>query len=231
MGADQSALSQTTLRSQRDEDIPFTSCSLSKPINTDGMTRLSPRIASSQPRLLTSRSSGVHNDIVVVTERSSSEPQIDAEIERLNAVPSFLPLLRGTVSQQLAALTMDNSSSFSDRLYQLEPRHVLALCSRYQEHLFQCAEAVNFDQNALCVRIKEVDFAIQSLYSVLQDQQKRFAHYAEQIQKVTDVSTTLNRVHMTIEQTIPVMQRLNSILPADEQLEPFTFNCSNVANH
>ena len=32
MGADQSSVPTTTLKSQRDEDIPYTSCTISKPI-------------------------------------------------------------------------------------------------------------------------------------------------------------------------------------------------------
>jgi len=68
-----------------------------------------------------------------------------------------------------------------------------------------------------------VDFAAQSVYQSLIEQQKKFAHCAEQIQKVSEISATLNRVHLTIEQSVPLMQRLNSVLPDGEQLEPFSF--------
>jgi len=34
MGADQSTLASGSLKSQRDEDIPYTSCSISKPIGS-----------------------------------------------------------------------------------------------------------------------------------------------------------------------------------------------------
>jgi len=68
-----------------------------------------------------------------------------------------------------------------------------------------------------------VDFAAQSVYNSLTDQQKKFAHCAEQLQKVTEISSTLKRIHQTIEQTVPVMQRLNSVLPDSEQLEAFSF--------
>jgi len=68
-----------------------------------------------------------------------------------------------------------------------------------------------------------VDFAAQSVYSSLTEQQKKFSHCAEQIQRVGEISSTLNRIHQTIEQTVPLMQRLNSVLPDAEQLEPFSF--------
>jgi len=81
---------------------------------------------------------------VVVAEGQPSGPVTDADIQRLSSVPAFAPLLHGTVTQS------------DDRPPQLDARHVLALCCRYQDHLHQCAEAVAFEQNSLCVRIKEV---------------------------------------------------------------------------
>ena len=74
----------------------------------------------------------------------------------------------------------------------------------------------------------EVDFAAQSVYNLLSEQQKKFSHCAEQIQKVGDISSTLNRIHQTLEQTVPVMQRLNGVLPEGERLEPFSFTDSSA---
>ena len=80
----------------------------------------------------------------------------------------------------------------------------------------------DFSSFKLCY-VWQVDFAAQSVYNSLTEQQKKFARCAEQIQKVGEISATLNRIHQTIEQTVPLMQRLNSVLPTNEQLEPFSF--------
>lgn len=60
---------------------------------------------------------------------------------------------------------------------------------------------------------------MQSLYAALTTQQKMFARYAEQIQKICEISTLASRIQMTLDQTVPVMDRLNRILPAEDQLE------------
>ena len=108
----------------------------------------SPSLASIPAKVVRSADTRSQRHIVVVAEGQPSGPVIDSDIQRLSSVPTFAPLLRGTLSL--------SDDAVPSRPTQLDARHVLGLCSRYQDHLHQCAEAVAFDQNALCVRIKEV---------------------------------------------------------------------------
>jgi len=115
-------------------------------------SRSSPSLASIPAKVVRSadpRSQQRH--IVVVAEGQTSRPVVDSDLQRLSQVQSFTPLLRSTVSL---------SDDVTSRPPMIDSRHVLALCSRYHDHLHQCAEAVAFDQNALCVRIKEVTVVV-----------------------------------------------------------------------
>jgi len=117
--------------------------------------RSSPSLASIPAKVVRSADTRTQQlrRIVVVAEGQPSHPVVDAEIQRLSAVPAFTPLLHGTVPTS-------SDDTMSSRPPQLDARHVLAMCARYQDHLHQCAEAVAFDQNALCVRIKEVSHSL-----------------------------------------------------------------------
>ena len=73
----------------------------------------------------------------------------DPELTRLGTIPVFYPIMRGS-------LNLPAGSRDPDILEKIDPKSLLMLCLRYQEHLKQLSESVAFDQNALCIRIKEV---------------------------------------------------------------------------
>ncbi|XP_013379465.1 BLOC-1-related complex subunit 5 [Lingula anatina] len=222
------------LKSQRDEDIPYTSYSISKPI--DDAPKQSPKLRSKSAGSAESTEGGgtaatsgggsggggPKHDIVVVAEGVSQKPGIDPELIKLQTIPMFLPVIRGSLN-----IPNIKETELGDKL---DYGPVLELCLRYQEHLKQCAEAVAFDQNALSVRIKEIDFAIRTIMGIVTERQKKYAKYAEQLQKVHEMTTTLTRIKSSVEYTLSQMEQLNKLLPPEEQLEPFTISPSHSVN-
>lgn len=177
--------------------------------------------------------------IVVVNKGASDKDHHEAqgdgntndksEVDELIAIPSFLPLLKDSISGLTASSLTSNSAVKSSttltvaHIDKLDSRAIMHYCMRYQEHLKSCAEAISFDQNNLCSQIKDLDFALKQFNEILMERQKKYARFAEQLNKLQEMTHVLIRVRSNADGLVQTMERLNSMLPEGEQLEPFRF--------
>ncbi|PRD20766.1 UNVERIFIED_CONTAM: Borcs5 [Trichonephila clavipes] len=148
-----------------DSDIPYISYTVNRPIGDSpklsskspahslrASATPSPRSSPKAPRPKSYAGSSSGHDIVVVKEGAPSMDTLetDAELIRLQKIPSFHPIMRG-------ALNIPNTTIHDPEvLDKLDYQCILRLCQRYQDHLKMCAETVSTEQNALIQRIREV---------------------------------------------------------------------------
>lgn len=163
-------------------------------------------------------------DIMVVNAPTGNPKVVskseDTDIRNLNKLPFYYPLLRGTVNVPAA-----RELEFFDKF---DPRPCLSLSSRYENHLRQCAEAVAFDQQMLSSQIREMDAYCAKVLRKVIDRHKRLSQAAGQLRKVEEMNANLRRIDANLKRIVPMMQRLNNILPEDERLEEFSLSPYNI---
>ncbi|XP_052868086.1 uncharacterized protein LOC128274038 [Anopheles cruzii] len=179
----------------------------SAPEHADGAERGRVRLASSGR-------AGTHS-IVVVKSATVRDVSIekDDDIVRLQSVPMFLPVMRGTLT-----LPANRDPEVLERL---QPAHLINMCSRLQSHFNTCALQVSSRQQQITNKIKEVDQEVSSALAQLVQKQKLYTSYAETFSKVRQVSQQLTRCNDILNQNIENMEYLNNLLAVDDRLEPF----------
>lgn len=207
MGQDQSS----SLAGQMGHpNVPYTKYSVEKNCDTKSNTKQRAKL----------------EDIMVVNAPTGTTKIVskkeDRDIKKLNSIPFFYPLLRGTIN---ASASKD--LEFFDKF---DPRPGLSLCSRYEKHLKQCAEAVSFDQHMLSSQIREMDVYCVSVLRRVNDRYKRLSQAAVQLKKVEEMNANLKRIDANLKRLVPVMERLNNILPDEERLEEFSLSPYSTGN-
>lgn len=207
MGQDQSS----SLAGQMGHpNVPYTKYSVGKNDDTKSNTKQRAKL----------------EDIMVVNAPTGTTKIVskkeDRDIKKLNSIPFFYPLLRGTIN---ASASKD--LEFFDKF---DPRPGLSLCSRYEKHLKQCAEAVSFDQHMLSSQIREMDVYCVSVLRRVNDRYKRLSQAAVQLKKVEEMNANLKRIDANLKRLVPVMERLNNILPDEERLEEFSLSPYSTGN-
>ncbi|XP_055618235.1 BLOC-1-related complex subunit 5 [Toxorhynchites rutilus septentrionalis] len=167
--------------------------------------------------LVKPRPSSAAHSIVVVKPATVRETGIekDDDIVRLQSVPMFLPVMRGTLS-----LPANRDPEVLERL---QPTHMINMCSRLQTHFNTCATQVAAEQQQITNKIKEVDQEISSALAQLIQKQKLYTSYAETFSKVRVISQQLTRCNDILNQNIESMEYLNNLLDVEDRLEPFVW--------
>ncbi|XP_050537089.1 BLOC-1-related complex subunit 5 isoform X2 [Daktulosphaira vitifoliae] len=203
-----------------DKDLAFVSYTINEPIGDSPKkpsTITRGRSMQMETKKATKKLSKVapkHN-IVVVRAAVQEDKDIDEDLSRLKQVPSFLPIIRGTVSLPAArdreALERIDSNSF------------YRLCFQYQIYLNSCAKAVSSDQTLINKQISELENDTAKILSQHLANYKHYAKVCEQFKCINDMNKRLNACHLLLNQTLDSVQILNNNLPVEDRLEPFVW--------
>lgn len=154
-----------------------------------------------------------HPDIVVVSEKQeSTTSSTTGDLNKLQHVPLFYPILKSTVDIK------------EDRvLFQINPEHIIRLSNHLQNHLHTCAFNVTKDQEAVTADIKNLNLVIDMLMQNFIDKQHKYAKYCDQFKIVHDLSHNLKKIQRSMDEILPMMNEINQLFPEEDRLEEFTF--------
>ena len=156
-----------------------------------------PRLAQSQ-----------HNTLVTVS-RGAEAARADLDLVRLAEIPSFLPIMQ--------------AGDTGDILSRLDHSPLTALLQRYEDQLRACATRVAAEQGNINRLVREVDTTLADITLKMVDRQKKYEKHTEKLAGVREVSRSLAKCHMLLNENIDMMDALNNSLPLDLRLEPFVW--------
>ncbi|XP_025406225.1 BLOC-1-related complex subunit 5 [Sipha flava] len=203
-----------------DVDLPYISYTVNRPIGDSPKKPSiisrgrSVQVESQRSAKKTSKTTPKHN-IVVVRAPVQENPNMDEDLFRLKQVPSFLPIMRGTVSLPAAR--------DREALERIDSNALYRLCQLYQAYMSRCATAVTSDQILINKQIVELDEETTRILNVYVTSYKHFAKVNEQFKCINDMNKQLNACHLLLNKTLDYVQLLNNKLPPGERLEPFVW--------
>uniref|UniRef100_A0A6V7JXP3 BLOC-1-related complex subunit 5 n=1 Tax=Bracon brevicornis TaxID=1563983 RepID=A0A6V7JXP3_9HYME len=158
-------------------------------------------------------STKAHNIVVVKPAVCGPSTDRDPDLMKLRSIPMFLPIMRGT-------LNLPPGIRDPEILERLDPIGLYNLCARYQHHLNTNAQMIAGEQQALCTNI---DAEVNRIMALAVERQRKFAKFAEHMNKVHELSRSLTKCHMQLNQTLESLETLNNLLPIKDRLEPFVW--------
>ncbi|XP_068622056.1 BLOC-1-related complex subunit 5 [Battus philenor] len=205
-----------------DSELPYISYTVDRPIGDSPKTSTkNQRVTDSKKSILQRRQLSLQarknkraRDIVVV--KPASDTQLDEDIQRLQEIPTFLPIMRGTLGLP--------GARDPEVIAGLDYRPWVRMTTRLQAHLSACAQPLAADEMNLVAKVKEADAEISRLYAQTVEKQRANARHAERLSRVREVAHQLSRCNSLLNQTLQDIEELNLLLPENKRLEPLVLN-------
>ena len=199
-----------------DSDVPYVSYTVNKPIgDSPKKVALARAGRFTSPRLSRSLRSGrlaqsQHNTIVTVNRAGGEAAKADLDLVKLAEIPSFVPI-------------MQSGADPGDILSRLDHTPLAAMLQRYEDQLRVCATRVAAEQGNINRLVREVDTSLADITSKMVERQKKYEKHSEKLAGVREISRSLAKCHMLLNENIDMMDALNNSLPLDLRLEPFVW--------
>ena len=199
-----------------DSDVPYVSYTVNKPIGESPKKVALARAGRfTSPRLSRSLRSGrlvqsPHNTIVTVNRAGGEAARADLDLVKLAEIPSFVPIMQA-------------GADTGDILSRLDHTPLAAMLQRYEDQLRGCATRVAAEQGNINRLVREVDTSLADITSKMVERQKKYEKHSEKLAGVREISRSLAKCHMLLNENIDMMDALNNSLPLDLRLEPFVW--------
>ena len=124
---------------------------------------------------------------------------------------------------QIPGFTPVMQAGAGDIVSRLDHAPLASLLQRYEDHLRMIATLVAAEQGNINRMVREVDSDMAQVTNILVDRQKKYERHCEKLAGVREVSRSLAKCHMLLNENIDMMDALNNSLPEDLRLEPFVW--------
>eukprot|EP01097_Dermamoeba_algensis_P005034 TRINITY_DN3210_c0_g1_i1.p1 TRINITY_DN3210_c0_g1~~TRINITY_DN3210_c0_g1_i1.p1 ORF type:complete len:270 (+),score=64.82 TRINITY_DN3210_c0_g1_i1:71-880(+) len=148
--------------------------------------------------------------IVTVTAASKTS-RVDPEIEELNSITRFEPIIRNSVNPFAVPVFNYGGMNAAVMLQQLRS---------FQNFFKTSAQNSASKQNLLSNKVRQLELYTSKIYHRLVNQNEEIEKHVQQTSQLEKINSSLVNVKVLLTNVMAKMEQLNSLLPPEKRLEP-----------
>ncbi|KAI8996712.1 hypothetical protein BC832DRAFT_595453 [Gaertneriomyces semiglobifer] len=166
-----------------------------------------------------SRSEG--SGIIQVSSRFLPTRTVSDELEALNQIPQFQPLIPTTVSSQSfnwGGLFAPSQRRLPGTAAGLDPRSSTALLEKCRRHIQRCADNVARDQKILIDSISNMDEYCAKLANTVAHRSHQAKVQGEKLSSITIIRDVAHKTRLALSSVLISLDKLELLLPPEARL-------------